>query len=212
MNDHEKKKKLQRSAQKRLSAAELLSQQSAPKQEGNFSLVPLSNSNDQKPRATPDSTNNKGKSAPSTSSKNPATKHAEPNSSVKSSSASKASSHDAAAEKFRICMAEILQKYNYVTANQVIDLYRRKYDVTEQSDLQFINNLHEVRYLKDINIEINASVDAYYYTAPIKLVFECEKFVLKQVNSWLKNVKKQSPAESFEDLGVGENSMIRNLD
>lgn len=102
-------------------------------------------------------------------------------------------------EAVRQCISDVLEASNYVTSEALITRYRKVIN----NDASQLGKLDSVRYLRDVNIEVNCAVDGYYYSTPVKLVFDCEQWVLKQVNLWLKNAKKLPVVERFEDLGIG---------
>jgi hypothetical protein len=106
-------------------------------------------------------------------------------------------------QEFMRCVAMVLEKANFATAETVIDCFRSHFKPMPEN-LESFKKMDEIKYFRDLIGEVNAAIDGYYYASPAKLIFDCEDFVLKKVNSWLKNYKKQPEVQSFGDLGMGE--------
>ncbi len=109
-----------------------------------------------------------------------------------------------ASERFQPCMIEVMNKDRYILLSKVIDLYKTKFDIHDPEIVSQLSYLEESIHLRDLSMDINCYIDAYYDTSPVKLVFECERFVLKQLNDKMKKTNNGNVKSSFLDFGIGE--------
>lgn len=111
-------------------------------------------------------------------------------------------------EKFRECIVEEIGRSGYVVADKILQNYKRLCSPNEQQEKDFLK-LDQYLFVREANAEVNASIAAYYYSNPVRLVHECEQYVLNQMKSWMK-VRNRNPGkpsvslESFEALGIGD--------
>lgn len=96
------------------------------------------------------------------------------------------------------------------------DKIRRKCEERMQQELSASECLQQqkqltldptLRLIQEFNLEVNSVVDAYYYTTPVRIFHDCEKFVFEQMKNWLvryKQIGSYETAKSFADFYFGE--------